>query len=146
MSLRRPIRRLARDRGGASAVEFALVIGPFVLVLFGVIEFGRLLWTLNALQETAIAGARCMGVLNSSCTSSGAYNSTSSVNYVKSVANGWGVTLTAANISLNSSAACAGVGDFSQVTITYTFQSVIPLISPLVSDPMSVNACFPNQV
>ena len=146
MSLRRPIRRLARDRGGASAVEFALVIGPFVLVLFGVIEFGRLLWTLNALQETAIAGARCMGVLNSSCTSSGAYNSTSSVNYVKSVANGWGVTLTAANISLNSSAACAGVGDFSQVTITYTFQTVVPMIQPLVSDPMSVNACFPNQV
>jgi Flp pilus assembly protein TadG len=146
VSLRRPIRRLARDRGGASAVEFALVIGPFILVLFGVIEFGRLLWTLNALQETAIAGARCMGVLNSSCTSSGAYNSTSSVNYVKSVANGWGVALTAANISLNNSASCAGVGDFSQVTITYTLQSVVPLIQPLINDPMTVNACFPNQV
>ena len=146
MSLRRPMRGLGGDRSGATAVEFALVIGPFLLVLFGVIEFGRLLWTLNALQETAIAGARCMGVLNTSCTTSGAYNSTNSIAYVKSVANGWGVTLTTANISLNSSASCAGVGDFSQVTITYTFQTVVPMIQPLVSDPMSVNACFPNQV
>jgi hypothetical protein len=65
---------------------------------------------------------------------------------VRSVATGWGVNLTAANISLNSGASCAGVANFSQVTITYTFQSVIPLISPLVSDPLTVNACFPNQV
>ena len=65
---------------------------------------------------------------------------------MRSVATGWGVNLTAANINLNSGASCAGVANFSQVTITYTFQSVIPLISPLVSDPLTVNACFPNQV
>jgi len=146
MSPRRSIRRLGRHRGGASAVEFALVIGPFILVLFGVIEFSRLLWTLNALQETAIAGARCMGVLNSSCASSGAYSSTGATTYVEQVASHWGVNLAAANISLNNASSCAGVPDFSQVTITYTFQSVIPLISPLVSDPLTVNACFPNQV
>jgi Flp pilus assembly protein TadG len=143
---RRRIRRLARDRRGASAVEFALVIGPFMLVLFGVIEFGRLLWTLNALQETAIAGARCMGVLNSACAASGAYSSTNATTFVRSTASGWGVGLTAANVSLNNSTSCAGVTNFSQVTITYTFQSVIPLVSQLASYPISVNACFPNQV
>jgi Flp pilus assembly protein TadG len=146
VTLRRPLRRLAGDHSGASAVEFALVIGPFILVLFGVIEFGRLLWTLNALQETAIAGARCMGVLNTSCAVSGAYSSTNTTAYIQSVAAGWDVTVPAGNITLNSGASCAGVANFSQVTITYTFQSVIPMISPLVSDPLTVNACFPNQV
>ncbi len=55
------------SRSGASAVEFALVLFPLLLVIFGVIEFGRAMWTREALQETAIAGARCMGVLNSNC-------------------------------------------------------------------------------
>jgi Flp pilus assembly protein TadG len=142
----RRIPRLGRDRSGASAVEFALVIGPFLLVLFGVIEFGRMLWTLNALQETAIAGARCMGVRNTSCASSGAYSSSSSTTYIKGVAAGWGVTLANANVTLNNSTSCAGVSGFSQVTLTYTFQTVIPYITSLVGDPMSVNACFPNQV
>jgi Flp pilus assembly protein TadG len=146
VTLRRRIRRLGRDHSGASAVEFALVIIPLMLVLFGVIEFGRLLWTLNALQETAIAGARCMGVLNTSCAASGAYNATDATSYVKSVANGWGVTLATSNLTLNNAATCAGVSDFSQVTITYTFQTVVPLLSPLVSYPMTLNACFPNQV
>jgi Flp pilus assembly protein TadG len=146
VSLRRRIRRLGGDRGGASAVEFALIIVPFTLVLFGVIEFGRLLWTLNALQETAIAGARCMGVLNTSCAAGGAYSSTNATNFIRTTATGWGVTLTAANISLNNAATCAGVGDFSQVTITYTFMTVVPTITQLASKPLSVNACFPNQV
>ena len=146
MSPRRRIRRLGGDRRGASAVEFALIIVPFTLVMFGVIEFGRLLWTLNALQETAIAGARCMGVLNTSCAASGAYNSTSATNFIKATASGWGVTLATTNITLNNAATCAGVGDFSQVTITYTFVTVVPTITQLASEPLSVNACYPNQV
>jgi Flp pilus assembly protein TadG len=146
VSLRRRIRRLAGDRGGASAVEFALIIVPFTLVMFGVIEFGRLLWTLNALQETAIAGARCMGVLNTACTASGAYNSTNATNFIEGTASGWGVTLATSNITVSNSAACAGVGDFSQVTITYTFVTVIPALTQLSNEPLSVNACFPNQV
>jgi Flp pilus assembly protein TadG len=142
----RRLRRFGRAEGGAAAVEFAAVLGPLLLLIFGVFEFGRLLWVREALQETATAGARCMGMSASSCAASGAYSSANTTTFLQNTATGWGVTLTAANISLNSAAACAGVGDFSQVTITYTFQTVVPLIQPLISDPMSVNACFPNQV
>jgi Flp pilus assembly protein TadG len=146
VSPRRRIRRLGSDRGGASAVEFALIIVPFTLVMFGVIEFGRLLWTLNALQETAIAGARCIGVLNTSCAASGAYSSTNATNFIKSTASGWGVTLATSNITVSNAAACAGVGDFSQVTITYNFVTVVPALTQLANKPLAVNACFPNQV
>ncbi len=146
MRARRRIRRLGRDRSGASAVEFALIIVPFILVMFGVLEFGRLLWTINALQETAIAGARCMGVLNTSCAANGAYNAANATNYVKGVANGWGVGLATTDVTVNNAANCAGVADFSQVTITYTFQTAVPMITPLINRPLSVNACFPNQV
>jgi Flp pilus assembly protein TadG len=137
--------RLARDHSGGAAVEFGLIIGPFLLLLFGLVEFGRMLWTANALQETAIAGARCMGVLNTACASAGAYSSTNATSYVQTVASTWGITLTGSDISLNNSASCAGVTGFSQVTINYTFQTVVPIISSLLSDPLTATACFPNQ-
>lgn len=137
--------RLARDRSGGAAVEFGLIIGPLLLLLFGLVEFGRMLWTLNALQETAIAGARCMGVLSSSCASAGAYSATNASTYVQTLASTWGVTLAGSNISLNNAATCAGVSGFSQVSITYTFQTFVPLISSLLSDPLTATACFPNQ-
>jgi Flp pilus assembly protein TadG len=142
---RRSVKTLGGARDGATAVEFALVIGPFLLLMFGVIEFGRLLWTLNALQETAMAGARCMGVLNTACATSGAYSSSSTKTYIEGVATKWGVTLTDSNITLSNSATCAGVSGFSQATITYTFQTAVPLMSALVRDPLTVIACFPNQ-
>ncbi len=57
---------LARARGGTTAVEFALVLPMFLMLVFGGIEFGRLLWMKEALQETAIAGARCVAIAQGS--------------------------------------------------------------------------------
>jgi Flp pilus assembly protein TadG len=145
----RRLRRFGGAQGGAAAVEFAAVLGPLMLLIFGVFEFGRLLWVREALQETATAAARCMGMSASSCAASGAYNATNTTTYVKNVANGWGVTLTASNITLNNNATCAGVtasNGFSSVTITYTFDSVVPtFISSLNGGKaMTSTACFPN--
>jgi Flp pilus assembly protein TadG len=144
MTARGP-RGLPAAIGGATAVEFALVVGPLLLLLFAVVEVGRLLWTVNAVQETAIAGARCMGVRNTACSTGGTYNASSTGNYVQRVANDWGVTLTSANITLNDSASCAGVAGFSQVTITYSFHTIVPLITGLAGDPLTASACFPHQ-
>lgn len=43
---------------GSSTVEFAMVAGLFLMVIFGIIEFGRLLYTHNALTDAARRGAR----------------------------------------------------------------------------------------
>lgn len=51
---------LWRSRNGAAAVEFALVMPVFLLMLFGIEELGRLFWTSHALHETAIATARLL--------------------------------------------------------------------------------------
>jgi len=144
------VRRLWRDSGGAAAIEFAAVLGPLLLLTFGVIEFGRLLWTREALQETATAGARCMGMIASSCASGGAYSSANTDTYVEAVAAEWGVTLANANITLNNATTCAGVSapnGFSTVTITYSFQSVVPneVKSLTGGASLSNTACFPNN-
>lgn len=43
---------------GATLVEFAIGATVFLMVMFGVIEFGRALWTHNALADAARRAAR----------------------------------------------------------------------------------------
>ena len=60
ISVRRatPAQRL---RGSAS-VEFALTATAFLMMVFAVVEFGRLSWTLNAANEATRVGARLAAV------------------------------------------------------------------------------------
>mgnify|MGYP001616587789 CR=1 FL=1 len=142
------MRSFLRDRGGASAVEFAVLVGPFLLLLLGGVEFARLAWTRQALQETAISAARCMGVLATGCAASGAYSASGTQTYVTNRASGVGLTVPVANMTLNRAATCAGVANFSSVTLTYTFQTVAPaLVKALAGGTvLTATACFPNNV
>jgi len=60
-------RRLLRSRAGTTAVEFALVALPFITLLFGIIDFSRLVWTQTALQFAVEKTARCAAVNTSTC-------------------------------------------------------------------------------
>ena len=57
-SLRRLIRRFARQERGAAAVEFALVAAPFLALLFGIIELGLLFMGSVTLDNATQAAAR----------------------------------------------------------------------------------------
>ena len=140
-------RGFRRANNGTTAVEFAMVALPLLLLIFGVIEFGRALWARQGLQETAIAGARCMGLVQSPCGSSGVYSASMTMSYVQATASGWVLTLPASSVSLNPSTTCAGVSGFSQVTLTYTFQTAVPFLINALSAgvPLTATACFPNQ-
>ena len=55
----RPRRRLLRrNQSGAAAVEFALVVGLFVFILYGLIAFGMILATKQRITNAAAEGAR----------------------------------------------------------------------------------------
>jgi Flp pilus assembly protein TadG len=43
---------------GATLVEFSVAVTVFLLTMFAVLEFGRVLWTHNALMDAARKGAR----------------------------------------------------------------------------------------
>ncbi len=49
-----------RLQRGAAAVEFAIVISLLMLITGGIIEFGRVLWYLDALTKATRDGARLM--------------------------------------------------------------------------------------
>ena len=102
------IRRWLLDRSGGAAVEFSAVILTMFTLLFGVTEFGWYMWTANALQQTAIQSARCMGVVATNCASGAAYSSTNTLSYVQSVASTYGVTVPTAGVTLSRAATCGG--------------------------------------
>jgi Flp pilus assembly protein TadG len=143
------LRTLGRAQHGAVMVEFALVAPIFLALLFGIFEFGRALWTQQALQQTAIVGARCMALPQSACASdvTYAYNSTKTMAYIQQVANQWGVSLTSADIAQNNAANCGGESGFSEVSLAITFQSVVPRLLNLPGSgiPLTATACFPNN-
>jgi Flp pilus assembly protein TadG len=134
-------------RHATTAIEFALVAIPFLLVIFGTLEFARFSWTNEALQKTVIAGARCMGLLQSGCGTGGVYSPSMTTSYVQTMATAWAITVPTSGISLNNAASCAGVSGFSQVTVSYTFKTVVPvfLTSIAAGIPISATACFPNN-
>lgn len=54
----RNLSKFNKGEQGSTVVEFAMVAGLFFMVIIGVIEFGRLLYTHNALTDAARRGAR----------------------------------------------------------------------------------------
>jgi Flp pilus assembly protein TadG len=47
-----------RNQGGATAIEFCLVLITFLAVMLAIVDFARMLYTWNAANEAARAGAR----------------------------------------------------------------------------------------
>jgi hypothetical protein len=118
---------------GATLVEFSIAATVFLTVMFGVIEFGRVLWTHNALTDAARRGARYAVV-----------HQASEVADVKNVVvygdpaggtNPVVENLTTDNVQVRYSGFGLDHGTV-QVTITsYQFQFVIPLVSTSIQMP-----------
>lgn len=60
--------RLAGDRQGGVAVEMALITPLLLMLLLGVMEFGRMAWTKAALTYAVQEAGRCATVLASCST------------------------------------------------------------------------------
>ena len=63
MSLLPPIfRRLARDRRGGSAAEYAMVVPLLLVFIFATIDGGRFMWRYNRAEKATQAGVRVAAV------------------------------------------------------------------------------------
>jgi Flp pilus assembly protein TadG len=128
-----------------AAVEFALVSLMMLTWIFGIMEIARAFWTYQIIQEVAIQGARCMGILSSGCASGGAFDSGSATKYMVGVAANLGLTLPAADIVATRPTNCANTAGFSSVAITYNFTTNLPLLIPsFKSINLSASSCFYN--
>ena len=56
--------RLLLDRSGSSAAEFALVLTPLLILLFGIIDSARFAWEYNQAEKATQVGVRMAVVTN----------------------------------------------------------------------------------
>lgn len=131
-------RRFGDDSSGATAIEFALLAPVFFMMLFGIIEVGRLVWVKQALTETAYSAARC-AALASSCKTQADIQGFATAHGLRR-----GLRLNAGLVSYNASTTCDGNAGAVQVTIGYAFAS--PLSGFIAALPSNVQAhgCFPK--
>lgn len=132
------------DQKGASAVEFALILPLLVVILFGIIEFGLILYDQQVITNASRDGARA-GIVNQTPRMGFAdiktvvdeYSKTNLITFgtapstilhsVENVTSGG--TFTSGNTPI-----CTAFGDRLLVTVTYpykflVFSSVMPLLS-----------------
>jgi Flp pilus assembly protein TadG len=121
--------RLARDQSAATAVEFAIILGPLILLLFGIIEFGRALWLLNALHYSSEEAARCASNNQAMCGTS---------NQIQSFAASRSGADYKADMFTATSAACGNL-----VTASYPMNLMIPFGNYSVT--LQAQSCFAKQ-
>lgn len=134
-------------QSGATLVEFAISATVFLTVMFGIIEFGRMLWTHNALADAARRAARY--AVNQPA-SSPAGSKTTGVNVGPSVTaiRNVGVygdpaggsqpmvnNLTPANLNVEYTGFGVGDGTVAVTVTNYEFQFVVPIFGASIQMP-----------
>jgi Flp pilus assembly protein TadG len=127
------LRALRRDERGVAVVEFAMVVIPLFLLVFGVIDFGRALNYYNDLTQLAGQGARFAAVNEEPGSAGGTAQAAPTFqNDLKAFADSPELKSPSSDfkicIASPPSGTTWGNGDPIKVTASYTFK-FIPFIS-----------------
>src|SRR3954466_2892448 len=115
---------MARNERGAAAVEFALVVPMLVLLLFGVVEFGRAYFVQTTVSGAAREGVRVMALQN---------NATAARAAAVSAASTLGVTSAQVTVSPASCVSTPDAAVSATVTVTYPMTYVTGLFGSSIT-------------
>ena len=125
------------DERGQALVEFSLVLIPFLLLLMGVLDMGRGIYTYNAVSQAAreIARETAVHPYNACCDLGTSTDATAAKNNQKAVTPGLvdaGITIDCVSIQnvVIPDADCRP-NDFIRTTVHVPFQPITPLLGQL---------------
>lgn len=116
-----------RHEGGASVVEFALILPVFVAFVFGMVNCGLMLWTQLGMEHGAVAAARCATINPSVCPDVPAY----------ATQQAYDLNLPKTTFTLTSTT-CG-----NQVSASYPFKFTT-LIFPAMNVTLKAQSCYPT--
>jgi Flp pilus assembly protein TadG len=125
MNARRLWRRLRTDRSGASAVEFAIILPVFILLVLGSISAATLIFSISSLNYAVEDAARCAAVNKTLCS-----DGVSTANYALSKYVGPPIT----PVFTYSKTGCGN-------TVTATGVYTMDLVPQLSQIPVKASAC-----
>jgi Flp pilus assembly protein TadG len=138
---RASVGNVAQDCRGASAVEAAIALPILLVLIFGVIEVGFMLWTQVSLNFAVEQAARC-GALNFGINGATICKTAATIQSF-AVAQAVGIPgLTTANFTVHTSNA-AVCGSGAQVVASYNFQSMVQSLVPYTLT-ISATSCYPT--
>jgi Flp pilus assembly protein TadG len=140
------LHRLRQNRSGRgqALVEFALVLPIFAIMLFGIIDLGRFVFTANSLNNGAREAARFASVANRPAECAALSRTACATTIARSHA--WGVPQGGVTVTVNCERYSAGgtksdpgvsacrTDDFLVVQAQTEFTLVTPLIGGLLGD------------
>lgn len=130
--------RLSRDLRGVTIVEFAIVAPILLMFIFGIIESARMLWTAQALQETAYATARCVAIDDTRCGTEALARQ-----FAVDRAGQSRIALPSSAVSFDFNATCNGVPGMDRVALSMPYGSPIGGLVPAFPDKLEAAACMP---
>lgn len=135
--------RLRRDERGAAALELALVLPVFMLIIYGALSFGLAMSDQSSLTQAAAEGARAaVGAANGTYTTVATSAAQARVTATVGTSNGQYATVTSTMVT-------CGTGNCVKVAISFPYAAhpVIPNAPGLgLVIPQTLNAVYEVQV
>lgn len=123
------IRRVGRSTVGSVAVEFAITVPFFLIVLVGITDFARLYFAKSTMQFAVEETSRYAMV-----------NPTVSTSALVAYAEGKGGAVS--GITFTAASSTSGGINFRTITATYTYTYLMPIL-PLGTIPLSAQSATP---
>jgi len=149
MSARRPV---SRGQRGTSLAEFAVCFTASMLLIMGIVDFGRAMYAYHLISDVARMGTRYAIVRGSSCTASDCPATTTSVQtYVRGLApelasSSMTVTTTWATTSSCNASPATSAGCMVTVAVSYPFKfAALPLLPNLTMPINSTSKMIISQ-
>jgi Flp pilus assembly protein TadG len=108
-----------RDERGAAAVEFAILLPVLMLILFGIVEFGMIMYSREVITNASREGARA-GIVQATAKPTAGAIQTVVTNYLT----GTGINPSA--VTINIAGAGLTAPNTLMVTVTYPYNFFAP--------------------
>lgn len=130
------VMQLIRRRRGQALVELALVLPVLLLILFGIVEFGRIFHAYLVIANAARVGAREGAITN---------DNTDIRDAVRTAAD-HSLDLSRLSITISPDPANRNKGDSLTVEVDYNVKVFAPIIAQLVPDPFPINSTMVMRI
>ena len=134
-------RHVLADRKGVVTLEFAIVGTLFLLLLIGIVEVGRGLWTVNALNYAVQQAARCASVNSTDCSTQDNVRSFAMGVSAAQVPNTIFTLSQYSDYTCSTSTATASQVKAKMVSASYAMKLYIPFVS--TQPTLVASSCFP---
>jgi Flp pilus assembly protein TadG len=117
------LRRLAKNRGGLAAIEFALTISMFMMLVLGIAEIGRYLAAQQSLLSAVHVGGRYAVAHDSSSSSPATQSSIQTV-----IRNAAGALVASSITATATFSPNNNAGSTVTISATYPWAPLVPLL------------------